>query len=117
MATRNDIENVILFRVFLGGRAGNQVAHFKTAFGKIQKNNKNIIVETKDVDDIKKQEWSPSQLIDWLLGLDVDFKTKTIFIILGHLHQVIYKYISYDIGKNRLVTLFTGTRSLTLENN
>ena len=100
---------IILFRVFLGGREGNQVAHFTTAMGLIRNQLKDydIRFETKDVDEIKKLEWSPKELINWLLGIEVN--NKTIFIILGHLHQVNCDYISYGIGKNLLFTHFTGT--------
>ena len=95
----NILEPKILFRVYVGGREGNQNPHFLHAFGKIMRI-RQYDIETKNCDDIKKLNWDPKEFIDWLLGIDIINQDNftVIFIILGHIHQVISKYISYDIS-------------------
>ena len=89
----NKLETKILFRVYVGGREGNQHAHFLHAFGIIRRivKDKDLEIETKNCDDIKKLNWEPREFIDWLLGVDLKNQDNltVIFVILGHIHQVI----------------------------
>jgi hypothetical protein len=70
----------ILIRAFLGGSDGNQVQPFNSAISTIAAKHPEIILETLDVNQVKKLFSSPDQLIDWLIQSDIHF-------ILSHLHQ------------------------------
>jgi hypothetical protein len=93
------LTNKILFRVFLGGKTSNQSQIFTNVMGLIRTEyDQDVIFETIDVDQIKIRQFSPENMIDWLLGTElVDQGIDVIFIILAHLHQVIYKYTSISI--------------------
>lgn len=82
----------LLIRVFTGGSASIQVGPFTSALSLFIKtfneqqqealndSPKRIVAEYMGVNEVCKQRWTASSLIDWLLHSDVHF-------ILAHVHQ------------------------------
>ena len=72
---------MVLLRVFNGGSGSVQFYPFTAAIGEISvQAGMNITVETLSICEVKDSNWSPVELVDWLLGSDAHF-------ILSHVHQ------------------------------
>jgi len=79
--------SAILMRVYAGGESGVSANSISCAISAILKqfeaSTPQILVETKGIQEIRS--WSPSELVDWLLGSDVH-------IIGTHMHQGIPRW-------------------------
>lgn len=77
-------QSKIVIRVHEGGREGNQLKYLTRAKQHMNEHFREIYVllkfESMNNNDIKENNWSPEQLIDWLLEADIH-------IILTHVHQ------------------------------
>ena len=70
--------SVPLIHVFRGGKSSNQQEPFIEALNIFPSNK--IIIKYMNVTDVKDLNWSPAQLVEWLLSCDVHF-------IIAHVHQ------------------------------
>jgi len=79
-----------IMKVFMGGKEGIQIIPFKAAWSRTNFMTESWTVEYISVTFINESDWTPKDLVDWLLDSHVH-------VILSHIHQGIAAYLQWDI--------------------
>ncbi len=102
----------LIIRVAIGGKYGRQGGSFQAAISALRRMNPsitdNITVELMGNSDIRHLNWSPEDLVDWLLGGHIHF-------VITHVHQGLVVKELGDYGWN-MVDLYAQINRLKLHN-
>lgn len=87
--------DILRIHVFVGGEDSVQRGPFLTARNNISVPRYRLYFEEYNVSDVKKERWTPQQLVSWLSQADI-------YIILGHIHQGIFNHLGWNVDDLKL---------------